>query len=134
MFHIIPVAAAIIVKDNRVLLARRAAYSHLAGLWEFPGGKIETGENPVTCLQRELVEELQIKARAGEIARFDESFYEYGAKRVLLYGMTVRGFEGVITPLEHEGVRWMTAKELETAALAPADVPFARRLRKYGIR
>jgi 8-oxo-dGTP diphosphatase len=129
---IINVTAALIIKDRRVLLARRAKFSHLAGLWEFPGGKVEIGETPQGCLQRELAEELQIRIDERNIARFDESFYEYGQKRVLLLGMIVGSFEGTVSPLEHEEIIWARRADVVSIPLAPADVPLARRLIRYG--
>ncbi len=132
MLKIIPVTAAIIVKNNHVLVAKRPGHGHLAGLWEFPGGKVEDGESPLQCLKRELAEELQIYVYDRTTAFFDLSFYEYGMKRVLLIGMTVNDFEGVITPVEHAAVRWVKREDIGSVRLAPADVPLARKLLKYG--
>jgi 8-oxo-dGTP diphosphatase len=131
MPRIILVTAAIIVKEDRVLLARRPKFSHLAGLWEFPGGKVENGESPALCLQRELAEELEIRIYIDSVRRFDESYYEYGSKRVFLMGLTVGKFKGEPKPLEHAELAWVETKELELLPLAPADVPLARRLIRY---
>lgn len=131
MGRIIPVTAAIIVKEGRILLARRPKYSHLAGLWEFPGGKVEQGESPRRCLQRELAEELGIRVSMYSMMRFDESFYEYGSKRVFLMGLTVGNFFGKPKPLEHSEIAWIQMDELSLIQLAPADVPLARRLIRY---
>ena len=127
----IRVTAGIIVKDHRVLLAKRAKCSHLGGLWEFPGGKIENGESTVECLQRELEEELLIKIDPRTVTPFDVSYYEYGSKRVFLIGMTVAGYKGRIYPVEHEEIRWVEISKIETMSLAPADIAFARRLMRY---
>ena len=127
----IRVTAGIIVKDKKVLLAKRPGHSHLGGLWEFPGGKIEPGESAVQCLKRELAEELKIEIDPRGVVSFDDSFYEYGFKRVYLVGMIVTRYQGEIYPVEHTEVRWVEIGKQETMALAPADVPLARRLTRY---
>ena len=83
------------------------------------------------CLKRELEEELQIRVELSSIRPFDVSFYEYGSKRVYLIGMIVGAYSGIADPVEHAELRWIEIDELETIALAPADVPFARRLNRY---
>jgi len=127
---VIRVTAGILAKEGRVLLAKRPNHNHLAGLWEFPGGKIENGESAVECLTRELAEELDISVDPREVAPFDLSFYEYGMKRILLIAMTITGFSGVPRPVEHAELKWVEIDELESMSLAPADVPVARRLVK----
>jgi len=129
---VIRVTAGIIFKDDYVLLAKRAKFTHLAGLWEFPGGKIEDGETPVRCLARELAEELHIRINPREVFPFDDSFYEYGCRRILLIGMAVGGYTGVPEAVEHAEIRWVRADSLEALPLAPADVPLARRLSGRG--
>ena len=131
MKQVIRVTAGIIVKEGRVLLAKRAKFGHLGGLWEFPGGKIEAGESAVDCLKRELAEELHIEIDPRTVTPFDVSFYEYGTKRIFLIGMTVTEFTGEVEPVEHAELRWMDISAIETLALAPADVAFARRLERY---
>lgn len=127
----IRVTAGILVNNQKVLVAKRRNTSHLGGLWEFPGGKIEDAESAAGCLERELEEELRIKIDRRTVSFFDTSFYEYGLKRIFLIGMTVTRFFGDICPVEHEETRWVEISGLETIALAPADVPFARRLIRY---
>ena len=87
----IDVTAAVIIADNQVLAARRKAGSHLAGFWEFPGGKIEAGETPEVCLQRELKEELGITSKIGRF--LGESLYDYDVKIVRLMAYKVEQFE-----------------------------------------
>ena len=125
---VIRVTASIIVKEDRVLLAKRPAFSHLAGLWEFPGGKVENGESPVECLVRELAEELGIRIDPRDVTSFDESFYEYGYRRIHLIGMSVKRYAGVPAPVAHAQISWVKIDALESARLSPADVPLARRL------
>ena len=131
MKPVIRVTAGIIMKERRVLLAKRAKFSHLGGLWEFPGGKIEDRESAAVCLERELAEELHIQIDPRAVTPFDVSFYEYGSKRVFLIGMMVSGYAGRLEPVEHSEIRWIEIGKLETFALAPADVAFARRLERY---
>ena len=78
----IDVTAAIIQREGLILAARRKQGSHMAGYWEFPGGKIEPGETPEECLQRELKEELSIESKIGPF--FEESCYDYGTKQIRL--------------------------------------------------
>ena len=127
----IRVTAGILLERRMVLLAKRGAASHLAGLWEFPGGKLETGEDHFEGLRRELREELGIDIDRHGASFFDISYYEYGMKRVFLIGLTVTRFAGEMHPTEHEETRWVEIGDLETMPLAPADVPFARRLQRY---
>jgi 8-oxo-dGTP diphosphatase len=79
------VTAAIILKDDKVLITRRAPGQNLAGHWEFPGGKIESGETPEECLARELLEELAVQVTVGD--KFGESIYDYetGSIRLIAY-------------------------------------------------
>ncbi len=128
---VVCVTAGIIMKEGRVLLAKRAKFSHLGGLWEFPGGKIEQGETSLECLQRELAEELHIQINPRAVTLFDVSFYEYGINRVFLIGMTVSKYTGRLEPVEHAEIKWMEIDAIETVHLAPADVAFARRLKRY---
>jgi 8-oxo-dGTP diphosphatase len=128
---VIHVTAGIIIKCDNVLLAKRGRFTAMSGLWEFPGGKIERGETPAECLKRELEEELQIRVELSSITPFDFSFYEYGSKRVFLIGMMAGRYSGVIDPVEHAEIRWVGIDALDTIALAPADVPIARRLERY---
>jgi len=83
----IDVTAAIIVKDHKAFAARRKQGTHLAGYWEFPGGKLEQGEAPEQCLARELQEEFKITTRIGDFVA--ESIYDYGSKIVRLLAYQV---------------------------------------------
>lgn len=80
MIKIVDVTAAVIVKESAVFAAKRSPGKHLAGHWEFPGGKIEPGETPEQCLKRELKEELTIESEIGEFVA--ESIFDYGNKRI----------------------------------------------------
>jgi len=112
-------AGVLIDQDERVLLAQRPPGKHLAGAWEFPGGKLEPGESAQDGLARELREELGIEAGAGEpLARVP---WAYGPKRLLLDAWTLRRWEGTPQPLEHTALQWADPHAVDLALLAPAD-------------
>lgn len=113
------VCAAVIVRDRRVLLARRRAGSHLAGLWEFPGGKLDPGEPPGAALVRELKEELGVTVETGRPFRF--TYWEYPEKRVLILFYQCRIVTGVLQPLECDEFGWFGPEELAGLAMPPAD-------------
>jgi 8-oxo-dGTP diphosphatase len=117
------VTAAIIIRDGRVLITRRAAGQAHAGWWEFPGGKIEAGESPEECLRRELKEELGIDTHIG--SQLAESIYEYetGSIRLLAYEVTI--LEGEIRLTVHEEALWASLSDLSSFMLLPADRPIA---------
>lgn len=117
----IDVAAAIIERDGLVLAARRRPGIHLAGCWEFPGGKVEPGETPQACLVRELQEELGVQAQIG--AFVGESVYDYGGKVVRLLAYRARHVSGEFRPVDHDALRWLSPEELPALRWAPADVP-----------
>jgi 8-oxo-dGTP diphosphatase len=98
----------------------------LAGLWEFPGGKLENGETEQECLRRELEEELGIKVKVGEF--FMENNHDYGTKSILLKAYFCDLFSGNITLNDHDMIAWVTKKELQNYEFAPADVPFIKAL------
>ena len=125
------VTGGILIKRGMVFIARRPGGSHLAGMWELPGGKIESGESPPNCLRRELFEELNVTVQVQDLEYFDESFYEYGYKRVHLICFIVKEYAGQLHPNEHEDARWVAINSLETFQMAPADVPVVKRLLRY---
>ena|SRR5271167_4320537 len=120
----IVVAAAVVIEAGRVLLTQRKSGTHLAGAWEFPGGKVEAGEDPRDALRRELEEEVGVRVAVGEIV--DVTFHAYpdADKAVLLLF-----FEATREPASPEpraldvaAVRWALAHELDPAEFPPADV------------
>lgn len=115
------VTAAIMVKANKVFAARRNPGSHMAGYWEFPGGKIEEGEAPEECLERELFEEFGIVTKIG--AFFGESIYDYGSKTVHLLAYQVTHISGEFQLMAHDDFRWLSLDELDQIKWAPADIP-----------
>lgn len=124
------VTAAVIRQDGKVLVARRQG-GHLAGKWEFPGGKLEPGESPEACLTRELKEELELEVRVGDIFAVVYHEYETGPILLLAYTCTLaNGCGPGEDRLPHGTVRWASPEELGRLDLAPADVPIAEKLRR----
>lgn len=124
------VAGALHRSDGRWLMHRRPEAKHHAGLWEFPGGKVEPGEMPVAALQRELAEELGIFCPAGAStpAGFAESDGGEGAAALVILLYTVSAWEGEPQALEGGAVGWFTPAEALALAKPPLDVMLADRL------
>jgi len=129
--HTVLVAAGILVENGRVLLSRRKAGTHLEGRWEFPGGKVEPGEDPRQALARELREELGIFARVGEIVDVTFHRYEDAGKAVLLLFFDAEREPGSPEPraLDVAEVGWHAAESLVDAAFPPADVVVLAKVR-----
>src|SRR6266404_3882793 len=99
-------AVALIDTDGRVLLAERPAGKHLAGLWEFPGGKVESGETPEVALIRELKEELGIDVTAACLAPFTFASHGYGNFHLLMPLWVCRRWQGTPVAREHQALKW----------------------------
>jgi 8-oxo-dGTP diphosphatase len=127
----IVVAAAVVVEAGRVLLTQRKAGTHLAGAWEFPGGKVEPGEDPREALRRELAEELGIAARVGDIVEVTFHRYEDAAKAVLLLFYEAAREAGSPEPraIDVAAFRWAVGPELRDEEFPPADVAVLRKVR-----
>ncbi len=121
------VTAAILMKDNRVLIARRPGNGAKVGKWEFPGGKIENGETPEECLRRELYEELEIVVEVK--AFFEKSIYRYANGTIELLAYLVDWVGGEMKVREHDEVKWVYIDELDNYDLLPADVPLKDKLK-----
>ncbi|HMI88806.1 MAG TPA: (deoxy)nucleoside triphosphate pyrophosphohydrolase [Polyangiaceae bacterium] len=123
------VVAAVIIEGTRVLLTQRKAGTHLAGAWEFPGGKVRAGEDPRHALVRELREELGIDAVVGEV--MDVTFHRYPERSVLLLFFEVRRVPHSPEPraLDVADYRWAGDDELDEATFPPADVAILRKVR-----
>jgi mutator protein MutT len=122
------VAAAVTDADGRVLIAQRPAGKQLAGRWEFPGGKVEPGENRVQALTRELQEELGIRI-SGHPRPLIRVHHEYPFGKVLIDMWVVGRYEGEPRGLDGQALRWCHQDELEHADLLPADRPLIEALR-----
>jgi 8-oxo-dGTP diphosphatase len=120
------VTAGIIRKDDKILISRRAPNKHLAGYWEFPGGKIEDGETPQECLQRELFEELGIVVKVGQF--FMENVHHYGDKIIQLQAYECEHISGNIILNDHDQIEWVETSEFVNFKFAPADIPFIKAL------
>ncbi len=118
------VTAAIIFKNNYVLLTRRSTGQNLEGYWEFPGGKIENNETPQECLERELSEELGVGATAGKIIA--ESVYEYGHGVIKLLAIETEIESENFTLSVHDKIEWVQLDNLINYKLAPADISIAK--------
>jgi mutator protein MutT len=124
----VEVAAALVFRDGKLLIAQRPAGAHLGGLWEFPGGKKEPGETAEQCLSRELREELGIEA---EVLRQVETLtYEYPEKTVRLEFLVCRWLRHEPQALECADCRWITPAELDRYEFPPADVRLLAELRE----
>ena len=123
------VAAAIIVERGCVLLTQRKRGSHLEGMWEFPGGKVEAGEDPKDALARELREELGIDADVGDIV--EVTFHTYETKSVLLlfYRATRRAGSPEPRALDVAAFDWADPAALDPAKFPPADVAVLRKVK-----
>jgi 8-oxo-dGTP diphosphatase len=124
-------AAALIDGDGRILLAERPAGKSMAGLWEFPGGKIEPGERPEQCLIRELREELGITVKEDCLAPFAFASHDYGAFHLLMPLFLCRRWEGIVQPQEGQRITWVRTRELANYQVPPADVSLIAQLRDF---
>ena len=114
------VAAGLIWKDGRILITKRPQGSHLAGYWEFPGGKQEGEETLEKCLEREIREELGVSVRAGELLFSIE--HEYGNKTISLHLFRCLQLQGQPQALEGQETRWVTPRDLDNYTFPPPDL------------
>jgi len=117
------VACALIDADNRVLIAQRPANKAMAGLWEFPGGKVNDGERPEDALIRELTEELGITVREACLAPLTFASHTYADFHLLMPLYICRRWEGTVTAKEHQALAWVRANKLRDYPMPPADLP-----------
>lgn len=125
------VAAGIVIEHGKVLLSRRKKGTHLAGRWEFPGGKVEPGEDPRAGLMRELEEELGIQTEVGEIVDVTFHRYDDADKAVLLLFFQAAREAGSPEPqpIDVAEVKWADASALDPAQFPPADVAILAKVR-----
>lgn len=122
------VTAAIIINNNRVLIAQRAPDDKLAGKWEFPGGKIEPGETPQECLKREIREELDVEIEV--LGFFGESIYQYNSGTIKLMAFWCKWVSGDITLKVHSNMAWADHHELDLYDFAAADILLVNKLKE----
>lgn len=122
------VACALIDTDNRVLIAQRPEGKQLAGLWEFPGGKLEPGERPEPALIRELHEELGITVQASCLAPLTFASHAYETFHLLMPLYICRRWEGTVTGREGQPIAWVRANKLRDYPMPPADIPLISHL------
>ncbi len=117
------VACALIDADNRVLIAQRPEGKALAGLWEFPGGKLEPDERPEDALIRELREELGITVKVDCVAPLTFASHGYDDFHLLMPLYICRRWEGFVVPQEGQNIAWVRANKLRDYPMPPADIP-----------
>ena len=122
---------ALVDADGRVLVAQRPEGKALAGLWEFPGGKIEPGETPEAALIRELKEELSIDVTASCLAPFTFASHAYDDFHLLMPLFVCRVWEGIVRPREGQATKWLQPAALSGIAMPPADAPIIPLLRDF---
>ena len=122
-------AVALVDADGRVLLAQRPPGKHLAGTWEFPGGKVHTGETPEAALIRELAEELDIETDAKCLAPFTFASHTYETFHLLMPLYVCRVWQGIARPMEGQKLAWVRPAQFSDYEMPPADVPLVAMLR-----
>ena len=126
---VLVVAVALVDDDNRVMIAQRPEGKSMAGLWEFPGGKVEPGEVPENALIRELKEELSIDVTAACLAPFTFASHTYEKFHLLMPLYICRRWSGTPQPLEGQTLKWVRANTLKDYDMPPADIPLIAMLR-----
>ncbi len=124
-------AVALIDVDGRVLLAQRPEGKSMAGLWEFPGGKVEQGETPEAALIRELDEELGINTWSSCLAPLTFASHSYTDFHLLMPLFACRKWEGTPTSREGQALKWVRAKDLRNYPMPEADIPLIPILRDW---
>ena len=116
-------ACALVDADGRVLIAQRPEGKQLAGLWEFPGGKVEAGETPEECLIRELREEIGVETQAACLAPLTFASHSYDDVHLLMPLYVCRRFSGIPEPRERQALKWVKPNRMRDYPMPPADAP-----------
>lgn len=124
-------AAALVDSDGRVLICQRPEGKQLAGLWEFPGGKVEAGETPEAALIRELEEELGIAVAPACLAPFVFASHAYESFHLLMPLYLIRRWEGEVQRREHAAIAWVKPVRLGDYPMPPADKPLVAYLQDF---
>ena len=126
---VLVVAVALVDVDGRVLIAQRPEGKAMAGLWEFPGGKVEDGEAPEAALIRELQEEVGIDVTENCLAPLTFASHAYERFHLLMPLYVCRVWDGTVTPRERQALKWVRPLDLKNYPMPPADVPLVAMLR-----
>ena len=126
--HMKNATAAIIIQNGKYLIAKRKAGGVVGGKWEFPGGKMEWDESPEECLRRELIEELSINVRVGNI--FDQHVHHYKTGSIKIFAYVIDGFTGQMSLSEHDELKWVFPQEMDKIDFIGNDKPIIKKLRK----
>jgi len=124
-------AVALIDTDGRVLLAQRPPGKPMAGLWEFPGGKVEAGETPEAALIRELDEELGIQTWNSCLAPLTFASHSYENFHLLMPVFACRRWDGIVQPREGQSLKWVRAQQLRDYPMPAADIPLIPALQMW---
>jgi 8-oxo-dGTP diphosphatase len=124
-------ACALVDGDGRVLIGQRPPGKALAGLWEFPGGKVEPGETPEGALIRELKEELGVDVNTACLAPFVFASHTYEDMHLLMPLFLCRRWDGFVQPLEHAALAWVRPERMGDYPMPPADEPLVSYLRDF---
>jgi len=124
-------AVALVDADARVLLAQRPAGKAMAGLWEFPGGKVDPGETPEAALLREMQEELGIETEAKCLAPFTFASHTYDEFHLLMPLYVCRVWDGIARGQEGQTLKWVRPRDMTDYPMPPADEPLVAMLRDY---
>ncbi|ALE04101.1 8-oxo-dGTP diphosphatase MutT [Bartonella ancashensis] len=125
------VACALLNRDNKVLLAERPRGKPMAGLWEFPGGKIESGETPEESLVRELEEELGLYVQPKDLFPLSFASYSYETFHLLMPFYLCRHYEGIPQGREGQNLQWVFVNDLDQYPMPIADKPLVKALKNY---
>ena len=125
---VLVVACALVDADGRVLIAQRPEGKQLAGLWEFPGGKLEAGESPEEALIRELREELGIETKVACLAPLTFASHAYESFHLLMPLYVCRRYDGTPVALEHQAIKWVKPNRLRDYPMPEADIPLIAHL------
>lgn len=131
MKTVLVAAVALVDADGRVLLNQRPEGKHLAGMWEYPGGKVEPGESPEQALQREIREELNIELCAQCFAPLGFVSHAYETFHLLMLLYVAHRWEGIPQSAEGQALTWKRPAEMRSMPMPPADVPLIHVLEEY---
>jgi len=131
MSLLLVVAAALIDASGRVLLAERPNGKDMAGLWEFPGGKVKQDETPEQALCRELFEELNLSIEPSALSALTFASFAYPRFHLLMPLYTCRAWTGILTPREKQAIAWVEPQRLKDYCMPPADGPLAESLLRH---